>query len=104
MIREVSGKLLNQFVTNLEAKLAATPTRPAAAAPAVPPVAAAPVEAGPAAPPAAGPATAPPVTGDASEPLDLLGLAGGSIYKRLVPVAVGVVAVGAVIVWLVARR
>jgi len=38
------------------------------------------------------------------EPLDLLGIAGGSIYKRLVPVAVGVAAAVAVIVWLVARR
>ena len=38
------------------------------------------------------------------EALDLLSLAGGSIYKRLVPVAVGVVAVGAVIAWIVVRR
>ncbi|MET0424972.1 MAG: SRPBCC domain-containing protein [Actinoplanes sp.] len=38
------------------------------------------------------------------EPLDLLDLAGGSIYKRLVPVVAGVAVVGAVIVWLVARR
>lgn len=39
-----------------------------------------------------------------AEPLDLLEVAGGSIYKRLIPVAVGaVVVVGAVIVWFVAR-
>jgi hypothetical protein len=38
------------------------------------------------------------------EALDLLSLAGGSIYKRLIPVAVGVVAVGAVVAWFVARR
>jgi carbon monoxide dehydrogenase subunit G len=38
------------------------------------------------------------------EALDLLAVAGGSIYKRLVPVAIGVVAVGAVIAWLVSRR
>ncbi|NMO51640.1 SRPBCC family protein [Actinoplanes sp. TBRC 11911] len=43
-------------------------------------------------------------TDDELEALDLLAVAGGSIYKRLVPVAIGVVAVGAVIVWLVARR
>ncbi|MEU4245685.1 SRPBCC domain-containing protein [Actinoplanes sp. NPDC026619] len=41
---------------------------------------------------------------DEPEPLDLLSIAGGSIYKRVVPVAVGVVVVGAVIAWLVARR
>jgi carbon monoxide dehydrogenase subunit G len=39
-----------------------------------------------------------------AEPLDLLSLAGGSIYKRLIPLAAGVVVVGAVIAWLVARR
>jgi carbon monoxide dehydrogenase subunit G len=38
------------------------------------------------------------------EALDLMQLAGGSIYKRLIPVVVGVVAVGAVIAWLIARR
>ncbi|WP_436529256.1 SRPBCC domain-containing protein [Actinoplanes sp. HUAS TT8] len=37
------------------------------------------------------------------EPLDLLAVAGGSVYKRLVPVAVGAVAV-AVVIWLIARR
>jgi carbon monoxide dehydrogenase subunit G len=41
---------------------------------------------------------------DEPEALDLLAVAGGSIYKRMIPVAVGVVAVGAVIVWLVSRR
>jgi carbon monoxide dehydrogenase subunit G len=41
---------------------------------------------------------------DEPEALDLLAVAGGSIYKRLVPVAIGVVAVGAVIAWLVSRR
>ncbi|XVV09717.1 SRPBCC family protein [Actinoplanes sp. CA-131856] len=39
-----------------------------------------------------------------AEPLDLLELAGGSIYKRLIPVAVGAVVVGAVIAWVIARR
>ncbi|MFF0176700.1 SRPBCC domain-containing protein [Micromonospora profundi] len=45
-------------------------------------------------------------TAPAAEPeaLDLLSLAGGSITKRLVPAVVGLVAVGAVIAWLVARR
>ncbi|MFD6563655.1 SRPBCC domain-containing protein [Micromonospora profundi] len=208
MIKEVSGKLLAQFVANLEAKLAAEQTTPseggststpdAASTPAVPasatqtepgrspaasatavattpavsavapspidpspiapspieptpidasPMTAAPaepssqagpsaVEPSPAAPssdelsatgqpaadkPAAGtPAAVPagvgasavgaPAVGghaaQAAEPeaLDLLSLAGGSITKRLVPAIVGLVAVGAVIAWLVARR
>lgn len=38
------------------------------------------------------------------EPLDLLALAGGSVYKRAIPVGIGVVAVAAVIIWFVARR
>jgi carbon monoxide dehydrogenase subunit G len=41
---------------------------------------------------------------DEPEALDLLSLAGSSIYKRVVPVAVAVVVIGAVIAWLVARR
>jgi carbon monoxide dehydrogenase subunit G len=38
------------------------------------------------------------------EPLDLLAVAGGSIYKRVLPLAVGVVVVGVVIAWVIARR
>ncbi|RLP92032.1 carbon monoxide dehydrogenase, partial [Micromonospora sp. CV4] len=58
-------------------------------------------EAVPAGPAATGTRTTP----DAEpEALDLLSIAGGSITKRLVPVIVGLVAVGAVIAWLVARR
>jgi carbon monoxide dehydrogenase subunit G len=37
------------------------------------------------------------------EAIDLLAVAGGSIYKRVIPVAVGAVVVAAVIVWFVAR-
>jgi len=143
MIKEVSGKLLAQFVANLEAKLAAEQAPPAAVVDAVAPADAvnavlpAPVgecESEPAA--VASPAVGSPVTasqapvltgsvsakagtGDLSlsalmprpttadaepELLDLLSLAGGSLYKRLVPVVAGVVVVGAVIAWLVARR
>ncbi|MEH1163755.1 SRPBCC domain-containing protein [Micromonospora sp. CPCC 205539] len=160
MIKEVSGKLLAQFVTNLEAKLVAeepnpaTPAAEAASIPATPaprsdpepvPTASAtavatapavavepsPVETSPAEPSTIEPSSAPtspaepstidpssaptslatPSSGSARaepaaepEALDLLTIAGGSIVKRLLPVAVGVVAVGAVIVWLVARR
>ncbi|GAA4571975.1 SRPBCC family protein [Micromonospora coerulea] len=131
MIKEVSGKLLAQFVTNLEAKLAAEEmgTAVPAAEPAVTPVASAtrpepqPVPAASAAAVATTPSTAavqpspvepPPVEpaatttlaerGAEAEALDLLSIAGGSISKRLVPVVVGLLAVGAVIAWLVARR
>ncbi|MGW2624567.1 SRPBCC domain-containing protein [Micromonospora taraxaci] len=163
MIKEVSSRLLAQFVANLEAKLAAeqptgapptprtdpepvapkvdAPSDPAASAtaivttPGTAAVAPSPVEPSPVPPSplsssAAGPspvesplsssAAAPsPVTPSvvgpsadtaratpAAEPeaLDLLSIAGGSVTKRLVPALVGLVAVGAVIVWLVARR
>ena len=189
MIKEVSGKLLAQFVANLEAKLAAeaeaepevavsstvpqtadegtVPPAPASpvpaqAVPATPaaeasapvsaaglvteadadaaavpdaavpvaaapdagasvaapdaavPVAVAPVGVAPevGAPVAAAPAAAAPVAGkagapvlaDEPEPLDLLGIAGGSIYKRVVPIVVGVVVAGAVIAWVIARN
>ncbi|GIE99349.1 SRPBCC family protein [Paractinoplanes rishiriensis] len=111
MIKEVSSKLLAQFVTNLEAKLAAeTPAAETLAAentstPAAPasPV---PVQQPPAptvpATPAAG-AQAPAAGPEEPAPLDLMGIAGSSIYKRAIPVAVGVVVAGAVIAWLVVR-
>jgi carbon monoxide dehydrogenase subunit G len=146
MIKEVSGKLLAQFVSNLEAKLAtdeATPDqaeaepqtatsdqtgpeqvvadhsgsehlasdrpasdRPASDRPAsvqagsdqnAPEPVAAVREAVPA-------KAAAPVAVDEPEPLDLLSVAGSSIYKRAVPVVIGVVVIGAVIAWAVARR
>ncbi|MET7951143.1 SRPBCC domain-containing protein [Micromonospora sp. NPDC005324] len=141
MIKEVSGKLLAQFVANLEAKLAAevpaphpssepvaatfaappeaTPvasatavaTTPATAAVAPSPVEPSPVGSSPVGPSPVGPSPVGP-TADAvrvaptaePEALDLLSIAGGSVTKRLVPVLVGLVAVGAVIAWLVARR
>ncbi|GIF26170.1 carbon monoxide dehydrogenase subunit G [Actinoplanes tereljensis] len=185
MIKEVSGKLLAQFVANLEAKLATdaasvdsaspaesvaaspaavatapetaipsasaspvpTPAPPASSAPATPaadapasapaagsvPTPGAPIDADPAPEPVAAiadpaaspvaafladakssaaavsvrPAAATPAVAEVAEeaePLDLLSLAGGSIYKRVIPLVAGVVVVGAVIAWLVARR
>ncbi|MCZ7424795.1 SRPBCC domain-containing protein [Micromonospora sp. WMMA1949] len=147
MIKEVSGKLLAQFVANLEAKLAAEETAestppPASApdasepAPAVAPtperatsaatepdastarprtLAADADAASPAAsrsataagtPVATSASTGRPSTGAAAEPetLDLLDIAGGAVVKRLVPVLVGIVVIGAVIAWRVARR
>ncbi|WP_305784234.1 SRPBCC family protein [Symbioplanes lichenis] len=83
MIKEVSGKLLAEFVTNLEAKLAADSPAPAPE---------------PASSPA--PVSLPGTDGDA---LDLVQFAGGSVVRRLVPVAAGLVVAAAVIVWL-ARR
>ncbi|MET7709928.1 SRPBCC domain-containing protein [Micromonospora sp. NPDC005413] len=66
-----------------------------------PPVRSSPMEPSPVEPPAAGMRATPTAEPEA---LDLLSIAGGSITKRLVPLAVGLVAAGAVIAWLVARR
>ncbi|MCT2278073.1 SRPBCC family protein [Micromonospora chalcea] len=165
MIKEVSGKLLAQFVANLEARLAAEETGDPHAATApdaseqAPAVIATPeratsVATGPdastamprtlaadadadanadaaavAASPtglssatpsgtsvagttvagtsaAASASTGRPDAGTGAEPetLDLLDIAGGAVVKRLVPVLVGIVVVGAVIAWWVARR
>jgi uncharacterized protein len=79
MIKEVSAKLLGQFVDNLEAKLAAT--APPHALTAVPTQ------------------TAPAGATDATpEALDLMELAGGAVYKRVIPVIVGIAAVAAVVI------
>ncbi|MBQ0978061.1 SRPBCC family protein [Micromonospora sp. M61] len=169
MIKEVSGKLVAQFVANLEAKLAADhsapavpapradsePVAPSSVAPEALPAASAtavattprtaavapsPIEPSPASSTAASSPISPslpsaaassasssssPSASSASssssavespdgstrvavaaepEALDLLSIAGGSITKRLVPVVVGLVAVGAVIAWLASRR
>ncbi|GGN71179.1 carbon monoxide dehydrogenase subunit G (CoxG) family protein [Actinoplanes lobatus] len=117
MIKEVSSKLLAQFVANLEAKLAAPVAEAAAVSEAgavseaaavedAAPVAeaAAPVaEPVPAAAPATGPA--PVAVKETAEPeaLDLLAVAGGSVYKRLIPVGIGVAVLAAVVIWFVAR-
>ncbi len=93
MIKEVSEKLLGQFVECLEGKLVAT--TPSESVPA----GTAAVDEPDLLRPTAGPVEAPP----ALEPLDLMSLAGGSMAKRLVPVLVVVVAVMAVVVYLIAR-
>jgi len=129
MIREVSQKLLGQFVTSLEAKIAAddgtatagpaAPT-PAAEAPAAetPAAAEAPAAAEPSTPMLGSVGSAPlaAVVGAAAvpekvfvatpepAPLDLLEFAGGSIRKRVVPVAIGVVVVvAAIVVWRIVK-
>ncbi len=107
MIKEVSEKLLGQFVVCLEAKIAVTQD------PEPEPVAD--VAPGAEAPPALNAASAPVIAPSASrghavstiaepEALDLMELAGGAVYKRLVPVAVGLaVVVVAVIIYRVVR-
>jgi carbon monoxide dehydrogenase subunit G len=104
MIKQVSEKLLGEFVDCLESKLLAdaetfpaAPTGPAPAAPA-------PAAPAPAAPAPAAPAQAYRLTEPAQEPaaLDLMQLAGGSIAKRLVPLLIGII-VAAVIVYLLVR-
>jgi hypothetical protein len=122
MIKEVSGKILGQFVVALEAKIAggdqatATPAPTAESKPAAvvenavnkpaeaafetgrPPVPATVETAGPAAALRIG------VPDEEPAPLDLMDLAGGSLRKRLLPLAAGVVvAIVAVIVWRRAR-
>ncbi len=118
MIKEVSAKLLGQFVQNLEAKLLAEPAAndaPTAAATEVAAESVAsepPAEAGPAmtvvtaspAPAASRPASHARVIADAEpEPLDLMQLAGNSVYKRLIPPIVGLAVVVGFIVWRVVR-
>ena len=97
MIKEVSTKLLGQFVQCLEQRLAADVPEPAPAEAPSPGVAAAPAAA--VAAPAAARAVAPAAS---AEPLDLMSLAGVSMARRLVPVAVGV-AVVAVVVYVLRR-
>lgn len=91
MIAEVSNKLLGQFVASLEEQLSGTPGPSAAEAD---------TSAGgsvPGSSPAAGVrATAEP------EALDLTGLAGGAVLKRLLPVAVVIII--AVVVYAIVRH
>lgn len=148
MIKEVSTKLLGQFVSSLEEKLladnAAAPAETAAdktataasaesasgagasgeAAPAATLTAESVAAESPAKPMGAPDATAAPAAASASadaptakpeqgtgarvitpeteaEPLDVLSIAGNSIYKRLIPVAIALVVVIAIVVYLV---
>jgi carbon monoxide dehydrogenase subunit G len=99
MIAEVSQKLLGQFVQCLETKLAApAPSElPAAVEAATVEAVEAPVE------PAAAAVSQPPVVTEPLEPLDLIGLAGGSVLRRLVPVALILAAIVVVVVLVFAR-
>ena len=115
MIKEVSTKLLGQFAENLETQVLA-PAPDAAASDAITPEAA-PEPAAPAAEATVTPVTpTTPVTpaaaprsqlrtatqNDDVAPVDIMGLAGSSVYKRVLPVAGGIV-VAAVIVYFIVR-
>lgn len=117
MIKEVSTKLLGQFVDCLEGKLAAdvpVPSAPATATSAADgPAADGPAAEGPAAegPAAEGPAAtaeSAPVgrafTPSAEPaPLNLMSIAGSSVYKRLLPLVAVIVVIIAVIVYFALR-
>jgi uncharacterized protein len=127
MIKEVSAKLLGQFVECLEGRLggaAADPAELSAAVSAGPATTGSATAVAAAADPAttgglgadspaavsevvAGPgpgssATAPAAADSEPPPLDLMSVAGGAIYKRLIPVAV-VLVVLAVIIYFIVR-
>ncbi|WP_262058896.1 SRPBCC family protein [Streptomyces sp. STR69] len=84
MIKEISEKLFAQFVANVETQLLATQDQPEEVSTAE----AEPVSVAP-----------PPVP---AEPLDLMRVAGTSVYKRLIPVVVAAVVI-AVVVYLLVR-
>jgi carbon monoxide dehydrogenase subunit G len=116
VIKEISEKLLGQFVDCLEGKLTADVAPTAAPPAAAPPVS--PTSSTPAAPSPAPTTTAAPTTAQGAEetqtgrvivperdaePLNLMSIAGGSIYKRLIPLIVVVVVVVALIIYFVVR-
>lgn len=113
MIKEVSAKLLGQFVDCLEGKLAGglaeavsapagEPDPAASTAQAAPAGEAAPTAQAAPAGPAAPTARAAPAGEAEPAALDLMSVAGGAIYKRLVPLVVGLIVL-AVIIYLIVR-
>ncbi|MET7568398.1 SRPBCC family protein [Streptomyces sp. NPDC005492] len=82
MIKEISEKLFAQFVANVETRLLTTPDQPEAEpeAEAVEPV---------------------PETIPVAEPLNLMQVAGASVYKRLIPALVAAVVIAVVVCLLV---
>jgi uncharacterized protein len=111
MIKEVSAKLLGQFVACLETKLGGTaagaPASSSASGEPVPHSAAIPTANGATAvggfaPSNVGAAVTGAAAGVEPAPIDLMSVAGGAVYKRLVPVAVGLVVV-AVVIYLIVR-
>ena len=82
---DISNKLLDQFVENLNALIAASNTPAATTDDGAP---------------AAAPAPAAPVSDDDVEALDLLSVSSGAILKRALPV---VAVVAAVVIWLIVK-
>jgi hypothetical protein len=82
VMADVSAKLIRQFVENLERDVLSEPERE-----------------GPAAADASGVRT---IESRPAEPVDLLGVAGAPVSRRLVPIGVGLVVV--IVVWRVRRR
>jgi carbon monoxide dehydrogenase subunit G len=107
MIKEVSAKLLGQFVGNLEAMLlgpaADEPEETVAVAP-EPPVPRAEPQASPTPAPAATPIRRVIHSAAEPEPLDLMSVAGASVYKRALPPVIAALVVLVLIVWAIARR
>ena len=85
-IVEVSGILMGQFVTSLEAKLTETPAQP----PTEPTSAATDPDA----------PTPPAAVADEPEAIDIMSIARGTIYKRLIPVVIAIVVIVVVIILL----
>jgi len=107
MIKEVSTKLLGQFVDCLEGKLAAdvpVPTAPATATSAADaPVADRPAAEEPAATAGSAPAGRTFTPSAEPAPLNLMNIAGSSVYKRVLPLAAVIVVIVAVIVYFAFR-
>jgi carbon monoxide dehydrogenase subunit G len=112
MIKEVSTKLLGQFVDCLEGKLAAdvpVPSAPAAATPAAEGSAAdglasdGPGAEGPAATVESAPVGRVFTPSAEPAPLNLMSIAGSSVYKRVLPLAAVIVVIVAVIVYFAVR-
>ncbi|SEE83507.1 SRPBCC family protein [Jiangella alba] len=100
MIKEVSTKLLGQFVECLEGKLGAAPEAPVETV--AEPVAEAAAE--PVAEPVAQPEPATPRPAAAEpEPLDIMGVAGGSIARRAVPLVLVLIVLVGLVLYLASR-
>jgi carbon monoxide dehydrogenase subunit G len=107
MIKEISAKLLGQFAQNLEAKLLTPQPADTTAASAPADATAAPAAPAPA-PAVSDPAPARTQQRDIvsetdAAPLDLMAVAGSSLYKRAIPLVAAVLALLGVIIY-VARR
>ncbi|TDD65207.1 membrane oxidoreductase [Jiangella aurantiaca] len=110
MIKEVSTKLLGQFVDCLESKLGAPAEAPPAPATEVPEVAATTPDV-PIRPRDESAGQLPPVAGEPAgtpyaaepEPLDIMGVSGGSIVRRAIPLVLVLVVLVGLVIYLATR-